>query len=81
MEGHRRDLEPEPNHQPEQGYDHERLIDEVCGGVGEAGEGEEVLVVECDLGSVEAARRSWPFFRDRRIDAYMGITRRWIDGE
>ena len=49
--------------------------------LGEAGEGEDVLVVECDLGSVEAARRSWPFFRDRRIDAYTGITRRWIDGE
>jgi N-carbamoylputrescine amidase len=49
--------------------------------VAEAGEAEEVLVVECDLGSVEAARRSWPFFRDRRIDAYTGITRRWIDGE
>jgi N-carbamoylputrescine amidase len=45
----------------------------------EAGEGEETLVVECDLGRVEAVRRNWPFFRDRRIDAYGGITSRFLD--
>ncbi len=46
----------------------------------EAGEGEEVLVVECDLGRVEEVRRNWPFLRDRRIDAYGGIGSRLIDG-
>src|SRR5262245_4928783 len=45
----------------------------------EAGEGEEVLVVECDLGRVEEVRRNWPFLRDRRIDAYGGITSRLLD--
>ena len=45
----------------------------------EAGEGEETLVVECDLGRVEEVRRNWPFFRDRRIDAYGGITERLLD--
>jgi N-carbamoylputrescine amidase len=45
----------------------------------EAGEGEETLVVECDLGRVEEVRRNWPFFRDRRIDAYGGITQRLLD--
>jgi N-carbamoylputrescine amidase len=45
----------------------------------EAGEGEETLVVECDLGRVEEVRRNWPFFRDRRIDAYGGITSRFLD--
>jgi len=45
----------------------------------EAGEGEETLVVECDLGRIEEVRRNWPFFRDRRIDAYGGVTARFLD--
>lgn len=40
---------------------------------------EEVLVVECDLGLIETTRRNWPFLRDRRIDAYDGLTKRVID--
>lgn len=40
---------------------------------------EEVLVAECDLQKLEAIRRNWPFLRDRRIDAYDGITKRLID--
>ena len=38
-----------------------------------------VLIVPCDLSKIEAQRRGWPFLRDRRIDAYGGITRRMID--
>jgi N-carbamoylputrescine amidase len=38
-----------------------------------------VLVVELDMGAVERARIGWPFLRDRRIDAYGGITSRWSD--
>jgi N-carbamoylputrescine amidase len=38
---------------------------------------EEVLVVDCDLDRVEFARTHWPFLRDRRIDAYGGITERF----
>ena len=46
--------------------------------IAEAGEaGEEVLVAECDRRRIEEVRRNWPFFRDRRIDAYSGITERW----
>ena len=40
---------------------------------------EEVLVVTCDRKLMEDVRRNWPFFRDRRIDAYGGITRRVAD--
>lgn len=40
---------------------------------------EEVLVVDCDLNYLEEVRRNWPFLRDRRIDSYDPITRRWID--
>jgi N-carbamoylputrescine amidase len=45
----------------------------------EAGQGEEVLVVECDLERQEQVRRGWPFLRDRRIDAYDGIGKRLLD--
>ncbi len=44
-----------------------------------AGGKEEVLVVECDLASIESQRKTWPFFRDRRIDMYKGITKRVLD--
>lgn len=40
---------------------------------------EEVLVIECDPRRSEDFRRNWPFFRDRRIDAYDGLLRRWND--
>ncbi len=42
---------------------------------------EEILVVECDRQRIEEVRRNWPFYRDRRIDAYGGITERWLGGE
>ena len=45
----------------------------------EAGEGEEVLVCELDLSLLEETRKWWPFFRDRRVDSYGGLTRRWDD--
>jgi N-carbamoylputrescine amidase len=44
-----------------------------------AGDADEVLVVECDLSEVERARQEWPFLRDRRVDAYGDITRRFRD--
>lgn len=40
---------------------------------------EEVLVVECDRGLIGETRRNWPFLRDRRIDAYGDIVRRFVD--
>jgi N-carbamoylputrescine amidase len=40
---------------------------------------EEVLVAEIDPARLEDVRRNWPFLRDRRIDAYGGITRRFLD--
>lgn len=38
---------------------------------------EEIGIVECDLEKVEFSRTHWPFLRDRRIDAYEGITKRF----
>ncbi|MBR2292539.1 MAG: carbon-nitrogen hydrolase [Prevotella sp.] len=40
---------------------------------------EESIIVELDLEHSELVRRWWPFLRDRRIDAYTDITRRFID--
>jgi N-carbamoylputrescine amidase len=56
----------------------------VCDPFGEilkraSGDREEVLVATCDLRRQEEIRRNWPFLRDRRIDAYGAITRRFID--
>lgn len=38
---------------------------------------DENLVFDLDLSRTETVRRWWPFFRDRRIDAYGDITKRW----
>jgi N-carbamoylputrescine amidase len=38
---------------------------------------EETMVVDCDLARIEETRRNWPFLRDRRIDAYHDLTRRF----
>jgi N-carbamoylputrescine amidase len=40
---------------------------------------EEVLVVPVRLGDVDTARIHWPFLRDRRVDAYGDLTRRFVD--
>jgi N-carbamoylputrescine amidase len=42
-------------------------------------ENEEVLIVPVDLAKVDVTRTHWPFFRDRRIDAYGDLTKRLID--
>lgn len=47
--------------------------------VAELGEGEEVRVVEVDLDRIEQQRRGWPFLRDRRVDAYGDLSRRFLD--
>jgi N-carbamoylputrescine amidase len=40
---------------------------------------EEVLIVPADLEKVEFSRTHWPFLRDRRIDAYGNLTKRFVD--
>jgi N-carbamoylputrescine amidase len=36
-------------------------------------------MVECDPARTEDVRRNWPFLRDRRIDSYSPILKRFID--
>jgi N-carbamoylputrescine amidase len=40
---------------------------------------EAVVVHEVNLARIEEVRRGWPFLRDRRIDAYAGISKRFLD--
>ncbi len=40
---------------------------------------EEILTADLDPREVEITRQHWPFLRDRRIDAYTGLTRRFLD--
>jgi N-carbamoylputrescine amidase len=40
---------------------------------------EEVMLVPVELGKVDVTRTHWPFLRDRRIDAYGDLTKRYID--
>ena len=44
-----------------------------------ADESETVLVTACDLSQVDEVRTHWPFLRDRRIDAYQDLTKRYLD--
>ncbi|MDB6095692.1 MAG: N-carbamoyl-D-amino acid hydrolase [Verrucomicrobia bacterium] len=40
---------------------------------------EEILLVSVDLGKIDTTRTHWPFLRDRRIDAYGDLTKRFVD--
>ncbi len=40
---------------------------------------EETLIAACDLEKVDTIRTHWPFLRDRRLDAYQDLTRRYLD--
>ncbi len=40
---------------------------------------EETILVECDLDKLDLVRTHWPFLRDRRIDAYGDLTKRYLD--
>lgn len=40
---------------------------------------EEVLIADCDLDKIRRTRESWPFLRDRRIDTYHDLAKRFLD--
>jgi N-carbamoylputrescine amidase len=45
--------------------------------IARAGASEEIVIADCDLALIEETRRNWPFLRDRRIDAYGDLLRRY----
>ncbi|MEM9445909.1 MAG: carbon-nitrogen hydrolase [Verrucomicrobiota bacterium] len=40
---------------------------------------EALIIASCNLREIDHTRRTWPFLRDRRIDAYEGISQRFLD--
>ncbi len=44
-----------------------------------AADREEILLATVDLQAIDSTRTHWPFLRDRRIDAYEGLTKRLLD--
>jgi N-carbamoylputrescine amidase len=59
-------------------FGHSFIVDPFGRYIAEAGEGEEVLVAQCDPALIETVRRNWPFLRDRRVDAYGPILNRYL---
>ncbi len=81
--GMERPLEQSPNRPAEcEGLDfwgHSFVSDPFGQLLSEAGSSEEILLVSCDPSTLEQTRRNWPFFRDRRIDAYNDLVLRAIE--
>lgn len=49
--------------------------------VAEASEEATVVVARCERNLVEQQRRAWPFLRDRRVETYAPLSRRFLDGD
>jgi N-carbamoylputrescine amidase len=62
-------------------FGHSFVTDPFGRDIAEAGEAEEILIARCDPALIENARRNWPFLRDRRVDAYGPILKRYIGTE
>ncbi len=39
----------------------------------------QIVIAQCALPEIESVRQNWPFLRDRRVDAYQGLTKLYID--
>jgi N-carbamoylputrescine amidase len=59
-------------------FGHSFVVDPFGRYIADAGEGEEILVAQCDPALIEIVRRNWPFLRDRRVDAYGPILNRYL---
>ena len=73
-------FEAEPGTDGLEFFGHSFVADPFGRLIAEAGTDPAVLIAECDPALIEYTRRNWPFFRDRRIDAYGPILQRWIGG-
>ncbi|NOT28408.1 MAG: carbon-nitrogen hydrolase [Acidobacteria bacterium] len=60
-------------------FGHSFITDPFGRDIASAGEDEAVLIAQCDPALIETVRRNWPFLRDRRVDAYAPILKRYID--
>jgi N-carbamoylputrescine amidase len=71
-------FEPEPGTDGLEFFGHSFVCDPFGRIIAEAGTEPAILTAVCDPGAIEYTRRNWPFFRDRRIDAYGPILNRYI---
>ena len=70
--------EPEPGTDGIEFFGHSFISDPFGRLIAEAGTDPAILVAEVDPAKIEYTRRNWPFLRDRRIDAYGPILKRYI---
>jgi N-carbamoylputrescine amidase len=71
-------FEPEPGTDGIEFFGHSFISDPFGRMVAEAGSDPAIITAACDPALIEYTRRNWPFFRDRRIDAYAPILNRYI---
>ncbi len=71
-------FEPEPGTDGIEFFGHSFICDPFGRILAEAGTDPEILIAEIDPARIEYTRRNWPFLRDRRIDAYGPILKRYL---
>jgi N-carbamoylputrescine amidase len=49
--------------------------------IGQAEDEPQTLIAKCPLSEIESTRQNWPFFRDRRVDAYQGLSKLYLDDD
>ena len=47
--------------------------------IGQADNEPEIVIAQCSLPEIESVRQNWPFLRDRRVDAYQGLSKLYLD--
>jgi N-carbamoylputrescine amidase len=70
--------EDEPGTEGLEFFGHSFVADPAGRVIASAGQQESILIEKCDPAFAETTRRNWPFLRDRRIDAYGPILRRYL---
>jgi N-carbamoylputrescine amidase len=49
--------------------------------LGQAEDEPQILIAKCSLSEIESTRQNWPFLRDRRVDAYQGLSKLYLDDD
>lgn len=49
--------------------------------IGQAEDEPQTLIAKCPLSEIESTRQNWPFLRDRRVDAYQGLSKLYLDDD
>jgi N-carbamoylputrescine amidase len=49
--------------------------------IGQAEDEPQIVIAKCPLSEIESTRQNWPFLRDRRVDAYQGLSKLYLDAD